>query len=147
MISVVIATCNHERTLGPVLSGLIAAAIDALVREVIIADAGSIDRTLQIADDAGARILKAASLDQACRAAKSEWLLILDPAAPPPAGWENAALDHIREHDGQAGWWDAGKGRGLTLWLPRRVTGRLLPKRLYEAVALSRKGRRMTFGR
>ena len=91
MISVVIATLNDERTLGETLGALVPAAVDALVREVIVVDAGSTDHTLEIADDAGARIFKAsesgvARIARGCDLARGDWLLILDPlAAPAPS--------------------------------------------------------------
>lgn len=37
MISVVIATLDQERLMGPVLSALVAGAVDGVVRQVIIA--------------------------------------------------------------------------------------------------------------
>jgi len=113
MISVVIATLNDERTLGETLGALVPAAVDALVREVIVVDAGSTDHTLEIADDAGARILKASgptAVAQGCAMAKSDWLLILDAKAAVPDGWEKAAAEHIRLHGNQAGWWSAKSG-------------------------------------
>jgi glycosyltransferase involved in cell wall biosynthesis len=145
MISVVIATLNDERTLGEVMGALVAAAVDALVREVIVVDAGSTDHTLEIADDAGARILKASGPDavaQGCATAKGDWLLILDPKAPVPDGWEKAVAEHIRLHGGQAGWWSARSG-----WFgggkPQAV---LMPKSLFSGV-LGKRGRRIRIGR
>jgi glycosyltransferase involved in cell wall biosynthesis len=128
MISVVIATLNDERTLGETLGALVAAAVDALVREVIVVDAGSTDHTLEIADDAGARILKASGPDavaQGCALAKSDWLLILDAKAPVPDGWEKAAAEHIRLHGHQAGWWSARRG-----WFGVKPEAVLTPKAL-----------------
>jgi hypothetical protein len=135
MISVVIATLNDERILGETLGALVAAAVDALVREVIVVDAGSSDLTLEIADDAGARILKASGPDavaQGCAMAKSDWLLILDAKAPVPDGWEKAAAEHIRLYGGEAGWWSAKRG----LWLAPQAV--LTPKGL-----LGKRGRRI----
>ena len=96
MISVVIATHNDERTLGQTLASLVPAAVDALVREVVLADAGSTDHTLSIADDAGARVVQGsgpaeARLAEACRTARADWLLILEASVPAPHGWEGAA--------------------------------------------------------
>jgi glycosyltransferase involved in cell wall biosynthesis len=145
MISVVIATLNDEQTLAAVFAALIPAAVDALVREVIVVDGGSGDRTLQIADDAGARILSGLEIGSACQAAKSDWLLILDAKTPAPSGWENAALDHIREHAGEAGWW--GASPGLAFWRRPKPMGLLIPRDLYAAHGASTMGRRMTFGR
>jgi glycosyltransferase involved in cell wall biosynthesis len=149
MISVVIATLNDERTLGETMGALIAAAVDGLVREVIVVDAGSSDHTLEIADDAGARILKASgptAVAQGCAMARSDWLLILDAKAAPPTGWEKAAADHIREHGDQAGWWTAGR-RWLFGGRPEAV---LIPKSLCGAGlggVLGKRGRRIRIAR
>jgi glycosyltransferase involved in cell wall biosynthesis len=94
MISVVIATRNDQRRLGRTLTALVPSAVDGLVRQVIVADLGSTDATLEIADDAGAVVTKG-SLADACAAAKEDWLLILDPGAKLADGWERAAHDHI----------------------------------------------------
>ena len=148
MISVVISTHNDERTLGDVMGALVAAAVDALVREVIVVDAGSSDQTLEIADDAGARIIKSAGpegIAQGCALAKGDWLLILDAKTTPPLGWENAVLDHVRSHSGEAGWWTAKPGR----WPfgakgPKTV---LIPRSLYAAGSGAPVGRRIRFAR
>ena len=149
MISVVLATLNDERTLGEVLGTLVAAAVDALVREVIVVDAGSTDHTLAIADDAGARILKGAGpqgLAQACAMAKGDWLLILDPKTVPPQGWENAVLDHVREAPGRAAVW--GPKPGLAFWRKAAPHGLLISRALYDKAGLTGPGARpLKFGR
>ena len=94
MISVVLATRNDQRRLGRTLAALVPSAVDGLVRQVIVADAGSADATLEIADDAGAVVVKG-PLAEACASAKEDWLLILDPGARLGEGWERAAHDHI----------------------------------------------------
>jgi glycosyltransferase involved in cell wall biosynthesis len=53
MLSVVIATHNSERALLPTLAALVSGAAAGIVREVIVADAGSRDATAAIADGAG----------------------------------------------------------------------------------------------
>ena len=55
MISVVIPTLNAAKTLPLTLAALAPAAMDGLVRELIIIDGGSSDDTAVIADEAGAR--------------------------------------------------------------------------------------------
>lgn len=149
MISVVIATLNDERTLGEVLGALVTAAVDALVREVIVVDAGSTDHTLEIADDAGARIVGGAGPDgiaDGVKLAKSDWLLVLDAKSPPPIGWENAVLDHVRLHLDKAAWW--APGRGLAFWTAPAPQGVLTPRALYDHAGLSLKGaRRLALGR
>jgi glycosyltransferase involved in cell wall biosynthesis len=100
MISVVIPTLNAETRLGETLSSLVPAAVDGLVREVIVADGGSADRTLAIADDAGAEIVKAdggrgAQLKAGAARARFPWLLFLEAGTYLDAGWEREAHLHI----------------------------------------------------
>ena len=57
MITVVIPTLNAEATLGQTLAALVSAAVDGLVREVIVVDGGSSDRTAEIVDHAGANLV------------------------------------------------------------------------------------------
>ena len=147
MISVVIATLNDERTLGETLGSLVAAAVDGLVREVIVVDAGSTDQTLEIADDAGARILKASGPDamaRGCAMARNDWLLVLDGKAPPPEGWMKAVAGHLREHADQAAWWSAKSG--LLSMLSAKPQAVLLPRKLVGpgfSGRLAAKGRRL----
>ena len=133
MISVLIATHDDERTLGQALASLVRAAVDGLVREVILADAGSTDDTLEVADDAGARVVRAegppeARIAQAARTARSDWLMILDVATPAPPGWEDAAAGALNSGSGQGLWWGSAPLLGR-----KRVLGLLTPRRLFEA--------------
>jgi len=82
MISVVIPTLNEERSLASTLTALVPAAVEGLVREVVIVDGGSQDHTLAIAEEAGVVVVKSAKgrglqLDEGAKVAKSEWLLFL----------------------------------------------------------------------
>ncbi|HET6928016.1 MAG TPA: glycosyltransferase, partial [Hyphomicrobiaceae bacterium] len=54
MISVIIPTLNAEATLAETLSALVPAAVAGLVREVLVVDGGSSDRTAEIVERAGA---------------------------------------------------------------------------------------------
>ena len=133
MISVVIATHNDERTLGQTLAALVPAAVDALVREVILADAGSTDRTLAIAEDAGARVVRCegsveARVLEGCRAARAEWLLILEASVSAPHGWEGAAGRHMERHPGRAACW--GRSGLAPFATPAKAV--LVPRRLFE---------------
>jgi hypothetical protein len=92
MLSVVIATENAERILVPTLAALVPGATAGIVREVIVADAGSIDATTMIADAAGCRIEVTAAplghrLRQAAANARAAWLLFLQPGAVPDWTW------------------------------------------------------------
>lgn len=133
MISVVIATHNDERTLGQTLASFVPAAVDALVREVILADGGSTDHTLSIGDDAGARIVRAegpaeARLLEACKTARADWLLLLEASVPAPHGWEGAAGRHIEHHPGKAAAW--GKSGLAPFATPAKAV--LVPRALLD---------------
>ena len=100
MISVVIPTLNSERDLGPTLAGLIPAAVEGLVRDVVIADGGSTDRTLKIAEGSGADIVsttrgRGTQLAAGARRAKSNWLLFLHADSVLEAGWEKPVQTFI----------------------------------------------------
>jgi glycosyltransferase involved in cell wall biosynthesis len=100
MLSVVIATENAEQRLLPTLAALVPGAMAGVVREVIVADAGSSDATATIADAAGCRIdvLQAPlgeRLRQAAASARAGWLLFLRPGAVPDATWTEEARRFI----------------------------------------------------
>jgi glycosyltransferase involved in cell wall biosynthesis len=138
MISVVIATRNDALTLVQTLASLVPAAVDGLVREVVVADAGSTDDTLAIADDAGARIVRCegppeAQLLAGCKAARADWLLLLEASVSVPHGWEGAAGRHIGRHGGKAACW--GKSRLVPFVTP--ATALLVPRRLFDQESAS----------
>ena len=92
MLSVVIATENAERVLVPTLAALVPGATAGIVREVIVADAGSSDATAMIADAAGCRIVVESAplghrLRQAAASARAPWLMFLRPGAVPDWTW------------------------------------------------------------
>lgn len=101
MISVVIPTLNSARQgLGATLSALVPAVVDGLVREVIIADGGSTDHTLAIADEAGCEIVssdggRGRMLAQGVQKARFSWFLFLSPDAELEAGWHHEAAQFI----------------------------------------------------
>jgi len=93
MISVVIPTLNSQFTLPRCFDSLITATVRGVVREVIVADGGSSDDTLAVADAAGAHIKKggksrASQLAAGAAAARSDWLLFLHPETALDPGWE-----------------------------------------------------------
>ncbi len=102
MLSVVIATQDSERVLVPTLAALVAGAVVGVVREVIVADAGSHDGTVQIADGAGCRVLvsderRGARLKAAAAAARAPWLLFLRPGIVPDATWVDECRRFIED--------------------------------------------------
>jgi glycosyltransferase involved in cell wall biosynthesis len=105
MISAIIPTFNDAERLTATLSALAPAAIDGFVREVIVADGGSNDGTVAVAEDAGADVFTR-GLDLACAKARQPWLLFLAAGSRPQVGWEQAARAHMRDHPDKAGWFD-----------------------------------------
>ena len=159
MISVIIPTLNAETGLAAALSALVPAAIDGLVREVIIVDAGSTDRTLKIAEAMGAEIVpsrpgRGRQLAVGAGAARCPWLLFLHADTVLQTGWEKEAAAFVERVDigerppaaaafsfalDDLGFLprvvEAGVSLRCTfLRLPYGDQGLLLPRRLYQEI-------------
>ena len=157
MISVVIATRESEHELVHTLAALVPGALNGVVREVIVADAGSQDETAKVADVAGCRFLvqpggtQGARLAAAAATARAEWLWFLQPGSIPRPGWIEEIERFIRasEIDGKAHAMAAvlrrrsgrpGIGETLALALsalgalPKPQQGLLIAKSLYRSL-------------
>jgi rSAM/selenodomain-associated transferase 2 len=158
MISVVIPTLNAEASLAQCLTALVPAVVDGLVREVIVVDGGSTDRTRDIADQAGCEIIRAArgrgaQLIVGAQAARHPWLLFLHADTvltdgwtrevgtfvdrvdagqrPPAAGMFSFALDDLGFKPRVIEW---GVSLRCTLFrLPYGDQGLLISRQLYQA--------------
>jgi glycosyltransferase involved in cell wall biosynthesis len=100
MISVIIPAQNAAPSLPAVFRSLFDAAMDGLVSEVILCDCGSTDGTLEIADAAGATIIKASYGQQllaGAQAARKSWLLFLHAGAVLDEGWEDEVRAFITQ--------------------------------------------------
>ncbi len=102
MLSVVIPTHDSERVLLPTLAALVAGAAAGIVREVIVADAGSQDATAEIADVAGCRFMplpgaREARLTAAAEAARGPWLLFIEPGVVPDGTWTDETRRFVEE--------------------------------------------------
>ncbi len=154
MISVVIPTLNAEARLAACLDALIPATIDGLVREVIVVDGGSTDRTREIAEGFGARVLSAppergGQLRAGADAARGGWFLFLHADTVLEARWADDAAAHIRENAERAAvftltfdvpHWQA-KLISATAMLRTRIfrlpygdQGLLVPRAMYDAL-------------
>ncbi|HWA59730.1 MAG TPA: cell wall biosynthesis glycosyltransferase [Caulobacteraceae bacterium] len=121
MITVVFATLNDAEGLAQAMAELVPAAVDGLVREVVVADAGSTDATLEVADEAGATIVSG-GLRSAVAVARADWILALPPRPGLVPGWERAVERALQSRVGVrlvAGPWPWSPGLGV-----------LVPKRL-----------------
>jgi hypothetical protein len=102
MLSVVIATLNHERALVPTLASLVPGATAGTVREVIVADGGSTDATSEVADIAGCAFFAgpAALAQRLCEAvakARSPWLMFIRPGVVLAPSWIDACAHFAQQ--------------------------------------------------
>jgi len=159
MISVVIPTLNAEAGLAATFSALVPAVVDGLVRQVIVVDGGSSDRTVKIAESAGADIIqtqggRGRQLIAGAEKARFPWLLFLHADTVLEAGWEREAaalgeaVDLGQQPAAAAAFRFALDDRGLkprlveagvslrcTLFrLPYGDQGLLIPRRLYQQI-------------
>jgi hypothetical protein len=94
MLSVLIETKNDEEALARTLASLVSAAVEGVVREVIICDLGSSDQSNLVAEQAGCHFLGTGGIAAGIKQAKGDWLLLLEPGARLQDGWMQAVLDH-----------------------------------------------------
>jgi rSAM/selenodomain-associated transferase 2 len=107
MISVVIPTLNAEARLAATLSALVPAAVEGLVREVIVVDGGSTDHTAAIVEESGAHMIRKSGgrgyqLARGAMQAKQPWLLFLHADTVLEAGWEREASQFMDRVDSEA---------------------------------------------
>jgi glycosyltransferase involved in cell wall biosynthesis len=91
VITAIIPTFQSERLLVPTLSGLVPGAADGILRQVVIADSGSTDDTLRLADQAGCDAVSASTpvgaFAEAVAMARATWLMLLPPGPVLEEGW------------------------------------------------------------
>ena len=98
MITVIIPTRDNEIDLAVALSALVTAAVEGIVKEVIVVDAGSRDGTVTVADAAGCTVINGNGPDILIRVAeqaRSDWLLFLSPLAVLDPNWHGEALAFV----------------------------------------------------
>ncbi len=97
MLSVVIETRNDEEALARTLASLIGAAVEGIVRDVLVCDRGSTDQTHRVAEHAGCTYIADGGIAAAVRQAKGEWILFLEPGARLVEGWTESVVDHAAD--------------------------------------------------
>ena len=96
MITVIIPTLNSAADLPRCFESLISPVVRGVVREVVVSDGGSDDDTRALADATGAHFIsvgktRSAQLAAGARAARSDWLLFLNPETALEPGWDTEA--------------------------------------------------------
>jgi glycosyltransferase involved in cell wall biosynthesis len=104
MLSAVIATNDSERALVPTLACLVPGVTAGILRDVIVADAGSSDATAEVADIAGCRLIVApgplgARLMAAAHSARGSWLLFLRAGMVLEHSWVAEAVRFIADNE------------------------------------------------
>ena len=95
MLTVLIETRNDEEALARTLASLVGAAVEGVVRDVIVCDRGSTDQTHRVAEHAGCHFVAQGGIAAGIRQAKGEWLLMLEPGARLVEGWTEAVIGHV----------------------------------------------------
>ncbi|OIQ46042.1 MAG: glycosyl transferase [Roseobacter sp. MedPE-SW] len=103
-ISVVIPTLNSAAELSGSLGALMEGLAEGLIREVVISDGGSTDKTLELAEEAGAELAAGApsrggQLRRGCALARGEWILVLHADTLLAPGWASVVAAHIQEEE------------------------------------------------
>ena len=94
MLTVVMECRDQEAELAQTLSGLVSAAVEGLVSDVVILDLGSSDGSARVADAAGCRFHTEWRLDEMLRSVRGEWLLLLEPGSRLQPGWIEEVLEY-----------------------------------------------------
>ena len=149
-ISVIIPTLNP----GEALIRCLAAVSSPLVGEVVVADGGSCDDTIDVAAGGGAKVIgplppsRGGQIRTGCEVAAGSWLLIVHADTVLAPGWSQAAARHMTDHPDRAGWfifalddpravarvWEVGVRLRSRLGLPYGDQGLLISRRLYDHV-------------
>lgn len=95
MLTVLMECRDQEAELAQTLSVLVSAAVEGLVGDVVVLDHGSQDGSSRVADAAGCRFHQDWDLKDVLKAARGEWLLLLEPGARPQAGWIDEVMEFI----------------------------------------------------
>ena len=127
MLSVIVETGEAGERLPALLAALTSAAIDGLVREVLIAGGGPPELLEVLREETGAEL--APDLVSAIAAARSERLLVTPAKIRLRTGWLGALGDHLRNGGGDAlivGEGGALSGRGYAVLIGRTAAGALV---------------------
>lgn len=153
-ISVVIPALNAEARIAACLTSLAVAKKSGLIAETLVVDAGSTDRTVEIAQPFSAKIISAppgrgGQLQKGAAAAKAAWLLFLHADTALGADWEKEVFDFIHSECCEVGTFTlrfdqpgvapsiVAKGamiRTKICKLPYGDQGLLISRRLYNAL-------------
>jgi hypothetical protein len=100
MLTVIVETADAGDRLPALLAALTSAAVEGLVREVLIAGGGPPELLAVLREETGAEL--ADDVASAIKAARSERLLVLPAKIRLKSGWLEVLAKHLRSGEGDA---------------------------------------------
>ncbi|KQT54731.1 hypothetical protein ASG43_03975 [Aureimonas sp. Leaf454] len=100
MLTVFIEAADDAPALGGTLASLVSGAVEGLVRDVVVLDAGLDAGTRKVADHAGCRVAPAGDLAAVVAGAKGEWILLIEAGARLSSDWIEDVQAHVAEVEG-----------------------------------------------
>lgn len=151
-LSIIIPTLNAEKHLPTCLASLMPGIEPGLIKELIIVDGKSTDRTVELALEAGGTIIECSpnrskQLIAGSAEAKGSWLLFLHADTALAYNWQDKVSEHIENSSQYAATfflsynssaWQAkflswcANFRTRTFGLPYGDQGLLIPRQLYD---------------
>ena len=153
-LSIIIPTLNAQADLPGCLAALTPGLMTGLIREVLVIDGGSTDRTILHAHEAGARVIcgvrgRGRQLHCGARNARGDWLLFLHADTQLSETWAQCVASHVKQNPEKAAafqlayrsdhknarWLEKrANQRARLLGLPYGDQGLLMHRTLYEEV-------------
>ena len=106
-LSIIIPTLNAQADLPGCLAALTPGLMTGLIRDVLVIDGGSTDRTILHAHEAGARVIcgvrgRGRQLHCGARNARGDWLLCLHADTQLSETWAQCVASHVKQNPEKA---------------------------------------------
>jgi hypothetical protein len=95
MLTIIMECEDQENETAQTLNVLVAGAVEGLISDVVILNRGSHDGIQKLADAAGCRYYGHWDIEEVLRAARGEWLLLIEPGARPQSGWIEEVFEYV----------------------------------------------------
>ncbi|MCF6369788.1 glycosyltransferase family protein [Rhizobium halophilum] len=95
MLTVLMECHDQESELAQTLMVLVSAAVEGLVRDVVVLDNGSADASSRVADAAGCSFYADWKIGEVLQTVRGDWVLLLEAGARPQAGWVEEVAEYV----------------------------------------------------